>query len=210
MTFTPQPRWTLNREALERLLKRIGPDREAAAREYDSFRTRLVGFFEVRRARSPEALADEALDRVARKLEEGATIQNLRAYLYGVAKLVWLEAEKRRAQERAALRELRAFPDPEPPGVVEARVECLERCLRALPEESRNLIVRYYEATGSSHFDRRKLLAAQLGISYATLKTRAYRIRVRLEECLQACLQAPDPGTVARARPRSTEGQGPR
>jgi DNA-directed RNA polymerase specialized sigma24 family protein len=186
MTFTPHRRWTLSREALERLLRRIGPDREAAAREYDALRMRLVDFFEARQAPSSEALADEAMDRVARKLEEGATIQNLRAYLYGVARLVWLEAEKHRAQERGALRELRALHDRQPTEVLEARVQCLERCLRALPEESRKLIVAYYEGAGSSHFDRRKLLAAQLGISYTTLKTRAHRIRARLEECLRA------------------------
>jgi DNA-directed RNA polymerase specialized sigma24 family protein len=183
-------RWTLDREAFERLLQTIAPDREAAAREYGVLRARLVEFFEAREAPSAESLADEALDRLARKIEEGEPVRSPRAYLYGVARLVWLEAEKQRARERAALRELQARPPrPEPAGAVEARVHCLECCLRRLPEESRALILAYYETAGASPFERRKRLAEQLGVSYDTLKMRAHRIRARLEECLHCCLQ---------------------
>jgi DNA-directed RNA polymerase specialized sigma24 family protein len=206
MNFTPHPRWSLTREALERLLSRMGPDPEAAAREYETLRTRLLEFFDARHACSPETLADETLDRVARKLDEGESVRNLRAYLYGVARRVALEAEKLRAREWAASRDLRALPAREPPELVEARVDCLERCLRELPAESRELIVGYYDDTGVAPLERRRRLADQLGITYTALKTRAHRIRTRLEACLQTCLQERNSGAIQPARPSSIQG----
>jgi DNA-directed RNA polymerase specialized sigma24 family protein len=183
----------------------MGPDPEATAREYEVLRTRLLEFFDARRAGSPESLADETLDRVARKLDEGESVRNLRAYLYGVARRVALEAEKLRAREWAASRDLRAVPGRESPEPVEARVDCLERCLRELPAGSRDLIVGYYDDTGLSHLEGRRRLANQMGITYTALKTRAHRIRTRLEACLQTCLQESSPGTIQPARPGSIQ-----
>lgn len=189
MTAQPSARWSLTREAFDRLLQELGPDREAAAREYETLRKRLVVFFDWRGAEAPEVLADEALDRLARRLAQHETIENVRAYLFGVARNVWLEAEKCRARARLALA---AAPGParcDEAGADEARVAHLELCLRDLPDDARALIVGYYQGAGQSHLAERKLLAQRLGITYTTLKTRAHRIRVRLEECLRSRLE---------------------
>jgi len=184
----PPARWSLTREAFDRLLQELGAEPEAAAREYETLRKRLISFFDWRGAEAPEALADDALDRVARKLEQHEAIENLRAYLFGVARNVWLEAEKRRARARIAVE---ALPRPVGNDTTEAdeeRIAQLRRCLQELPEDARALIVGYYQGAGKAHLVERKLLAQRLGITYATLKTRAHRIRVRLEECLRARL----------------------
>lgn len=188
--MTPQSsaRWSLTREAFDRLLQELGSEPEAAAREYETLRKRLIAFFDWRGAEAPEALADEALDRVARKLEQHEAIENLRAYLFGVARNVWREAEKRRARARIAVD---ALPRPvwnDTPEADEEGIGHLGRCLQELPDDARALIVGYYQGAGKAHLAERKLLAQRLGITYATLKTRAHRIRARLEECLRARL----------------------
>ena len=207
MVAAPHGRWSLTPEAFDRLLGRLGADAEAAAREYETIRGRLNNFFDWRGAVSPEALADETLDRVARRLDEGETVEHLRAYCYGVAKRVLLEWEKQRAREQVALRDFRpGSANDELSSTVEGRVACLERCLRELPDDSRELIVGYYQGAGRSHLEGRKLLADRLGITYATLKTRAHRIRARLEEALRGSLERGIGVTYGGGEPLSNEG----
>jgi DNA-directed RNA polymerase specialized sigma24 family protein len=183
-------RWSLTREALGRLLRRLGEEPEKAAREYEAIRRGLLVFFEMRGFANAEALADEAIDRVARRIEGGERVEHPRAYVYGVARKLALEAEKHRARERAAMEAHRALQVVEDaPEAVEARVVCLERCLQKLPPQSRALIVSYYQGSGGAHVEGRRLLAERLGISYTSLKTRAHRIRNALEPCLHECLE---------------------
>jgi DNA-directed RNA polymerase specialized sigma24 family protein len=181
--------WSLTQEALERLLERLGADPEAAGREYQAIRARLVDYFDWRGAHRPEAAADEALDRAARRLAEGEPVQQIGPYVHGIARLVLLEhfrldVREQRASAGAA-RELMAPPDASD----EERSACLARCLQGLPEEGRALIVAYYEGEGRSHLKSRRELATRLGISYMSLKTRAHRLRQRLESCLRECLE---------------------
>src|SRR5262245_15146027 len=60
----------LRSEQFEALLKRLGPDREAAGIRYEELRHRLLTVFEYRRCHDPEKLADQTLDIVARRLQE--------------------------------------------------------------------------------------------------------------------------------------------
>jgi DNA-directed RNA polymerase specialized sigma24 family protein len=183
-------RWSLTRKALDRLLERLGPDREAAGAEYHSLRERLADYFDWKGVQWPESAADETLDRVARRLEEGEPVDRVQAYTYGVARLVLLERLRSQLREQCAAagaaREWVAHPD----GAHEGRIDYLARCLATLPPEDRALILDYYEKVGGSHHDARRRLAQRLGIRYEALKTRAYRVRVRLEACLRDCLKA--------------------
>ncbi len=172
MSLKPDRQWSLTGQALARLLERLGEQPEAAAREYDAIRGKLV---------------DETIDRVARRLEEGETIEHVRAYFYGVAKRVAIEWKRRRAAEGTAIDRQRAcLAADEAPEAREARVACLESCLRHLPPHSRELILGYYRGQGGE----RKRLAKSLGMTYTSLKTRAHRIRSALGECLRECLEA--------------------
>jgi RNA polymerase sigma factor (sigma-70 family) len=186
MPIETDRRWSLTRPALERLLERLNSEPGRAAQEYDVVRCKLIGFFERRGIGSADALADETIDRVARRLDEGQAIQHLDAYFYGVARRVMLEWIKRRTQERSAEWECRL---PEPAAAAERReirVACLERCLRRLPRDSRALIVGYYRG----RMEERKRLAENLHISYTSLRTQVCRLRVRLQQCLRECLEA--------------------
>jgi DNA-directed RNA polymerase specialized sigma24 family protein len=187
--IAPGERWSLTHGALDRLLQRLDERPEAATREYEFLRRRLTTFFALRDLDSPERLADEAMDRVARRLEQGETIRHLRAYFHGVALRIASESTRRQARERAALDAHRpSLVTDEAAEEIEARARCLEHCLMCLPAESRALIQRYYQTSTSSSHESRTLLAQREGLSYSALKVRAYRIREQLEGCLRRCL----------------------
>ena len=179
----------LSTESLEQLLARLGRDSEAAGREYEAVRRKLMDFFDRRGVPSADALADETLDRVARKLGQGEDIQHVRAYCYGVARHVYLEWRRERATEGKTLAEVAHQMAPRDTSLVEARVACLEQCLRDLPAESRDFILQYYAGEGNVHLAGRRGQAESLSVSSGGLRTRAYRIRLQLEECLRRCLQ---------------------
>lgn len=182
-------RWGLTPESLAQLLARLDPDAEKAAREYEVLRQRLIDFFDWRGAASPDELADETIDRVARKLAEGETIEHLRAFACGVARNVYLECGKARARQQRALRDHNVHAAPEERDADEAASAALERCLEHLSEADRTTILGYYRGAGNVHLDSRQPLADRLGISYQTLKTRAHRIRARLWRCVLQQMQ---------------------
>jgi hypothetical protein len=59
----------------------------------------------------------------------------------------------------------------------EQRLECLDCCLHELKPEQRELVVEYYRDAKRQKIDRRRELAARLGISMNALGIRAWRIR---------------------------------
>ncbi|HET9316945.1 MAG TPA: hypothetical protein VFQ51_15235, partial [Vicinamibacteria bacterium] len=152
----------MTRKALDRLLERLGPDRDAAGLEYDALRARLADYFDCKGVQRPESAADETLDRVARRLDEGELIEQVRPYTYGVARYVLLE------RLRSQLREQRASAGAAQEWVVppdeaeEVRIACLTRGLEALPPADRELILAYYESAGGPRREGRKLLAERL------------------------------------------------
>jgi Txe/YoeB family toxin of Txe-Axe toxin-antitoxin module len=71
-------RWTLNRPAFERLLSSLDADPEHAAQHYERLRQRLIIFYSGRRCADPEECADDTLDRVSRRIDEGEQIRDAR------------------------------------------------------------------------------------------------------------------------------------
>jgi RNA polymerase sigma factor (sigma-70 family) len=182
--------WTLSAEALARFLAGLDPDSDRAGEKYESLRLTLIKFFDWRGAHFPEECADETINRVIHKLDEGDTIRDIPTYCHGVARLVLLEKLKSPESRRADFEELPptalAAPDPEEP---DERQECFERCLNELPVESRQLILQYYSEEKREKIDRRLKMAERLGIPLNALRSRAQRIRDRLEECINGCVK---------------------
>ena len=86
----------LTPEAFTKLLAKLAADPETAGGEYEELRRRLIKFFEWRGAFFSEDLADETLNRLARKIDEGEEIEkNVFALSLGVARFVFLETLKR-------------------------------------------------------------------------------------------------------------------
>ncbi len=184
--------WTLSAEALARFLAGLDPDYDRAGEKYESLRVTLMKFFDWRGAHFPEECADETINRVIRKLDEGDTIRDIPTYCHGVARMVLLEKLKGPESRRADFEELPpaalaalVAPDPEEK---DERQDCFERCLKELPVESRQLILQYYSDEKREKIDRRLAIAGRLGIPLNALRSRAQRIRNRLEECVNGCM----------------------
>lgn len=189
----------LSGAALRGLLARLDADGERAVTEYESLRHTLQQFFTWRNALDPDACADETLDRVARKLHEGAEVDRLRPFVFGVARLVLHEEHRRVAAQPARLTDGVALPAGDPAVDEDANVslaDCLDRCLAALPPGDRNVVLRYYRSDGRGHISGRADLARELGVTAEALRSRVQRLRNRLEACTTACRQ--DGATPAR------------
>jgi len=61
--------------------------------------------------------------------------------------------------------------------------------LCGLKAEQRELVLEYYRDAGRQKIERRREMAARLGISMNALGIRACRIRNALEACVGACCQ---------------------
>ena len=179
----------LTRESFEALLARLDPDREKAGELYETVRRKLVRLFEWRGCSHPEELADETINRVARRLSEGAEVwsKGPYGYFFGVAHHVYSEVLRREAREQKARDERWS---PPPPPVEEApnpRLEHLVKCLEDLPPEQRRMVLRYHSVEG--HIEARKELSREMGIPMNALRIRVHRACRKLEGCIQQCLE---------------------
>src|SRR4051812_47061977 len=86
MTADPG-RWALDAAAFEKLLAFLASDRNVAAEKYEDIRRRIVKLLQWRGCSSADDYADRAIDRVARRLIEGAPIdvRDPYHYFHGVA-----------------------------------------------------------------------------------------------------------------------------
>ena len=187
----------MNSPAFEQLLAALDPDPERAGVEYRDLHHRLVKFFEWQCSRWPDEQADRVIDRVLRKIAQGETIENLRAYARGVAKMLLREGWKQTAREDTARAQLlRVVRSAEadivrhPADHEEARPEqhCMEKCLGSLTEKNRDIILSYY-TDESGRIEGRRELAARLGADLNALRVRAHRIRTQLEDCVWKCVE---------------------
>ena len=69
----------------------------------------------------------------------------------------------------------------------ERRLDCLDRCLRALALHNRRLLLRYHHGAGREKIESREHLADELKIPLNALRIRVYRIRSGLEACVAEC-----------------------
>jgi len=186
--------WTLTKEAFERLLDSLDANRERAGEKYENVRRKLIEFFEARGSNSPTDHADQTINRVARRLEEGEVVKDLSAYSYGVARLLLKETLRGRGKEPVTL-DLAPAPlivtdedEDERRHLEEARLKCFEVCLSNLPAASRVLIIEYYREEKGIKIEQRKRQADALNMSLNALRLRACRIRAELGDCITSCL----------------------
>ncbi|HUQ31535.1 MAG TPA: sigma-70 family RNA polymerase sigma factor [Pyrinomonadaceae bacterium] len=187
----PLPRqkkgWDLSEKSLAGFMSALDEDPERAGERYEILRRKLMKFFEWRGSVNADELADETINRLVRKIEEGEDIRNLFAYSCGMARLVWLEVLKEQEWARGALEELNASSQYSSQAGSQ-RIECFESCLEGLTPENRALILDYYRAEKSGKIKLRKQLAEKLGTPVNALRIRAHRIRRQLERCVHDCL----------------------
>jgi len=181
--------------AFTRLLRWLDDGTDSQGERYLDMRRRLVAYFDRRNRPAPDMLADETFDRVSRTLEESGRIRVTppARYCYVVARFVLLEDIRRGVRDipfdeaRPALQLAPSVSDPSSEDGVQQSLDCLTRCLGTLKPEDRDLIVEYYRDAKRQRIDRRRDLAARLGISMNALGIRTWRLRASLEKCVGAC-----------------------
>ena len=183
--------WTPTPEAFGGLLAWLDEGVDSDGAKYLEMRRRLVAYFGRKGCLSADELADDVLNRVARRLlEEGAITDTPPArYCYIVAKFVFLES-LRNPEHRRVDCEPPELPRALVPEVPHRLLECLDRCLDQLPAADRELILEYYRGEQRFKIDRRRELSVRLGLTPNALSIRACRIRGRLEHCVSACSAA--------------------
>ncbi len=181
-------KWDLTPKAFDQFLSLLDLDRDRAGENYETLRRNLIQLFIWRGCRDPESHADETINRVIRKIDEGEEVRDVIAYAHGVARRLLLEIFKKQEREQIGIDELPPLVAQPAEQDDETGVLCLRRCLNRLPEESRQLIVLYYQGEKSAKIENRKRLAEGLRVTLGALRYRAFDLRQRLQGCIERCM----------------------
>lgn len=172
-----------SKASIPALLAALGETPEASGIEYERLRSKLILFFSRRMLQFPEDLADEAIDRLARRIMEGTAIDSIPAFALGIGRHLALEQMKNRSETMED-----DFWDnvPAPPATQSSEEEIarMERCLKTLRPDEAKLLRGYYLATEGTPMKTRDKLANRLGISANTLRQRVFLARQRLRDCI--------------------------
>jgi DNA-directed RNA polymerase specialized sigma24 family protein len=179
------------------LLLRLDPDRNRAGEKYEELRRKLIKYFEWNSCFPAETLADETLDRVARKLAN-EEIHDLPAFAWGIAKNVRHE-EQKRSSRIIHISDLPGGDDSLPQNsslenLVHEKIgqeqyfKCFRCCLQRLPERDRQLFLKYHSPAEGT-FENRRRLADEAGLTIAALRVRINRMRDKLESCVHKCVR---------------------
>lgn len=190
--------WSITSIAFQRLLVWLDDGEDSGGEKYLEMRRRLVDYFDRKNCLAPDELADETLNRVARRIEEEGEIESETPakYCYITARFLFLESL--RGMEKAgvsiddvsakeAMRKFSAVPETNENELKEKMLACLEKCVGELDEENRRLIVEFYYGAERVKIENRRALAKKLDISSNALNIRACRIRGKLEICVGKC-----------------------
>ena len=198
MAVPGKNRWTLSEDAFRRLLAFIDADPQQAAGAYQQIHSKLARFFEWKGCVPGVEFADETMDRLARRLEQGLESQPGNPYLYihGIAQNIARERWRRgpfpQSIEEVAPKHV-SVPSFQPQltkartADTDRRLVCLHECLDRLAPSHRELLVAYHLEGSGVHISRRRDLAARLNLPAAALRLRVYRIRQQLTRCVTRC-----------------------
>ena len=202
---TPKPGfkkdWVMTASAFNLMLAQLDADRERAGERYELIRQKLTKFFQWRGCATPEDYTDRTIDRVARRLEEGAEVHASDPYLFfhgtaiNVLREHWKDAERHGVDALDDLAPAKTpYADPieqrsrqEERFDHELKLECLNECVHSLPSEQIEMIQQYHQNDGGAKIEQRKKLAVQLNLPLNALRIRTYRIRQELETCILNC-----------------------
>lgn len=185
----------LTSNAFNLLLARLDADPSKSAGKYEELRLKLTKclIWKGCPESKADALVDIILNRVAAKLEEGVEIENLNAYACQILRFVWLEFLRKNKEDGYDDDEMPEIEvEPVYPEEPDLRLACLRSCLVEIAPgaEDRKLILDYYDSEDDEKIkNQRKSLAERLGIKTNALKVKMFRLRERLEKCINECVK---------------------
>jgi DNA-directed RNA polymerase specialized sigma24 family protein len=171
------------KEAFDKLLLWFDPDREKAAKKYQTIQFRLIRIFAAKGCTDPEDLVDESFNVAARKIDW--LLENYvgdpALYIHGIAKRVYLEPRAKPNSD----------PPPTPDSVeLERRSTCLDQCLdRLTTKQEKNLVLEYHAQDKQARIRTRRRLAQELGCTINALRIKVCHIQARLRPCIHECLR---------------------
>ncbi len=186
--------------ALQALLALLHSDPVEAADAYRRLQQRLVRFFNLTAASDPEQLADETIDRLARRAAKDAAgvpadnasadglspvVHSPATLAFGTAREVLQEDLGRSQPNDQEVREWFARTTNARDPNRERRQVILRSCLSRLSSERRRLLESYYGWSPSHKGEYHLQLAQSLGLNLDALRNRAFRSRVQLEACVR-------------------------
>lgn len=192
--FEPKKNWSITDTAFKRLLEWLDEGENSDGQKYLEIRERLVSYFDRKNCLNPDELADETLNRVARRLEEEQVQTETPAkFCYITARFVFLESLREKEKKSVPLDEAGqkladAQNSKEEAELKEKRLDCLEICVGQLETPNREMIISYYYGKERVKIENRRNLAQKLGLSINALSVRACRIRDKLEKCVGKCV----------------------
>lgn len=168
------------------LLAWLNNDRDIAAKRYETIRAGLIRVFVSKGCNDAEHLADEAIERVTKRLPEIKEnyVGEPARYFHGVARNLLLETYRRKeiATDVAPVASIQITNQSD-------EYECLLKCLKFLSPAKRELILDYHIYEGHDKIKQHEIMAQELGITEGALRGRVFHIRAKLEECVLACTQ---------------------
>lgn len=181
--------WELNPQSFEKMLDWLDKDREIAGQKYEAIRLRLIKVLNYRGCLDGESLADEAIDRVTRKIDQLAeTYEGDPAYYFlNVANKIYLEHRRKPASVELS-DNLAKLPEPETKEDFQPEYECLKKCLANLSDPKRDFILDYYQENKKKKIAGLQRIADSEGIELTSLHMRAFRLRESLQKCVLKCL----------------------
>jgi DNA-directed RNA polymerase specialized sigma24 family protein len=188
LSGTSQREWSLSQDNFDELLAWLHPNRDQAGKIYEDIRQRLIKIFTYRGSAVAEDLADETINRVAKKVHaiRSTYVGDPSLYFHGVARYVYLESVKKTSDPLPPV----LVGEPVVPQESELEYICLERCMSHLTPNNRELVLEYFQDEKRAKIEHRKELTQRLGITLNALRIRAHRVCASLKKCIRECLEA--------------------
>jgi DNA-directed RNA polymerase specialized sigma24 family protein len=174
----------ITQKNFEKLLDWLDKDKEVAAQKYNSIHDRLVQIFLARNAFPADELADKTIDVAIKKIDslskeyEGDPM----LYFYAVANNIYFQYLRTPKNEPL----IENLPRKEEED--KSYYECLKKCMQSLLPEQRELLFEYFQYEKRTKIEHHKKMAEELKVDLNAIRTRVYRIRASLEECVQKCI----------------------
>jgi DNA-directed RNA polymerase specialized sigma24 family protein len=180
-------RLTPQQSDFESLLTWLSENREVAGEIYEKIRIGLIRYFYYKGCKDSEALADETIDRVIKKLPtlDLLNVTKPISIFYGFATNVALEQLRKDRFEVSLEGDHREILQESN----EKTLSCLDECLRKLPEIDEKLLRDYYAKEKSEKVLHRQNLAREAGLNIGTLQTKLHRLRISIRTCIESCLK---------------------
>ena len=181
----------ITKDDFEALLNWLSNDDEEAANEYEKIRGGLVRYFRYKGCSYCDELADETINRVARKIEQLdlSTGSKKSTICYGFAYNVFREYLRDNENKNVQIENETTIEDKSKKYEVsvEKDFDCLEKCLSKLDIKQKELLTTYFSKEKSEKIILRKKIADELGITPNALHVRVYRIKNIVKKCIEKC-----------------------